>query len=304
MISNDITVVGSIALDSLETPKGNRDALLGGSAMYFSLSASLFSKVELIGIVGTDFPDNGWETLKSRNIDYTNIEIKDGKTFSWGGKYSDDYSTRDTLFTELGVFETYKPVIKNSINDNGILFLANIHPSLQLDVFNQMESNISMVVSDTMNLWIDIDLGGVKEVISKSNIFLLNDEEALQLTEITDMIEAGKAIQKMGPETVIIKLGGEGSLLIEKDECFHVPCVPGIDVYDPTGAGDSFAGGLLGFISQNGFNDKKEALIYASAIASFTVSDFGINKLLNLNFNDVKSRVEIIKNIINNKTEE
>ena len=304
MISNDITVVGSIALDSLETPKGNRDALLGGSAMYFSLSASLFSKVELIGIVGTDFPDNGWETLKSRNIDYTNIEIKDGKTFSWGGKYSDDYSTRDTLFTELGVFETYKPVIKNSINDNGILFLANIHPSLQLDVFNQMESNISMVVSDTMNLWIDIDLGGVKEVISKSNIFLLNDEEALQLTGIADMIEAGKAIQKMGPETVIIKLGGEGSLLIEKDECFHVPCVPGIDVYDPTGAGDSFAGGLLGFISQNGFNDKKEALIYASAIASFTVSDFGINKLLNLNFNDVKSRVEIIKNIINNKTEE
>ncbi len=304
MISNDITVVGSIALDSLETPKGNRDALLGGSAMYFSLSASLFSKVELIGIVGTDFPDNGWETLKSRNIDYTNIEIKDGKTFSWGGKYSDDYSTRDTLFTELGVFETYKPIIKNSINDNGILFLANIHPSLQLDVFNQMESNISMVVSDTMNLWIDIDLDGVKEVISKSNIFLLNDEEALQLTGLEDMIEAGKAIQNMGPETVIIKLGGEGSLLIEKDECFHVPCVPGIDVYDPTGAGDSFAGGLLGFISQNGFNDKKEALIYASAIASFTVSDFGINKLLNLNFNDVKSRVEIIKNIINNKTEE
>ena len=304
MISNDITVVGSIALDSLETPKGNRDALLGGSAMYFSLSASLFSKVELIGIVGTDFPDNGWETLKSRNIDYTNIEIKDGKTFSWGGKYSDDYSTRDTLFTELGVFETYKPVIKNSMNDNGILFLANIHPSLQLDVFNQMKSNISMVVSDTMNLWIDIDLDGVKEVISKSNIFLLNDEEALQLTEITDMMEAGKAIQKMGPETVIIKLGGEGSLLIEKDECFHVPCVPGIDVYDPTGAGDSFAGGLLGFISQNGFNDKKEALIYASAIASFTVSDFGINKLVNLNFNDLKSRVEIIKNIINNKTEE
>ena len=304
MISNDITVVGSIALDSLKTPKGNRDALLGGSAMYFSLSASLFSKVELIGIVGTDFPDNGWKTLKSKNIDYTNIEIKEGKTFSWGGRYSQDYSTRDTLFTELGVFETYKPVIKNSLNDNGILFLANIHPSLQLNVLNQMKSNVSMVVSDTMNLWIDIDLQGVKEVISKSNIFLLNDEEAMQLTGISDMIEAGKEIQKMGPETVIIKLGGEGSFLIEKDECFHVPCVPGIDVYDPTGAGDSFAGGLIGFISQNGFNNKKDALIYASSIASFTVSDFGINKLLNLNLDDVKSRVKIIENIINNKAEE
>ena len=304
MISNNITVVGSIALDSLETPKGNRKALLGGSAMYFSLSASLFSKVELIGIVGTDFPENGWETLKSKNIDYTNIEIKEGKTFSWGGRYSDDYSTRDTLFTELGVFETYKPVIKNSSNENGILFLANIHPSLQLDVLRQMKSKISMVVSDTMNLWIDIDLEGVKEVISKSNIFLLNDEEAMQLTGITDMIEAGQAIQDMGPETVIIKLGGEGSLLIEKDECFHVPCVPGVDVYDPTGAGDSFAGGLIGFISQNGFNNKKDALIYASAIASFTVSDFGINKLLNLNFDDVKSRFKIIENIIKNKAEE
>ena len=304
MISNNITVVGSIALDSLETPKGNRKALLGGSAMYFSLSASLFSKVELIGIVGTDFPENGWETLKSKNIDYTNIEIKEGKTFSWGGRYNDDYSTRDTLFTELGVFETYKPVIKNSSNENGILFLANIHPSLQLDVLRQMKSKISMVVSDTMNLWIDIDLEGVKEVISKSNIFLLNDEEAMQLTGITDMIEAGQAIQDMGPETVIIKLGGEGSLLIEKDECFHVPCVPGVDVYDPTGAGDSFAGGLIGFISQNGFNNKKDALIYASAIASFTVSDFGINKLLNLNFDDVKSRFKIIENIIKNKAEE
>ena len=304
MISNDITVVGSIALDSLETPKGNRDSLLGGSAMYFSLSASLFSKVELIGIVGTDFPDNGWKTLKSKNIDYSNIEIKKGKTFSWGGRYSNDYSTRDTLFTELGVFETYKPIIKNSLNKNGILFLANIHPSLQLDVLNQMKSNISMVVSDTMNLWIDIDLQGVKEVISKSNIFLLNDEEAVQLTGISDMIKAGKEIQKMGPQTVIIKLGGEGSFLIEEDECFHVPCVPDIDVYDPTGAGDSFAGGLIGFISQNGFNNKRDALIYASAIASFTVSDFGINKLLNLNFDDIKSRVKIIETIIKNKAEE
>ena len=248
--------------------------------------------------MGSDFPDSGWKILKSNNINCDNIEIKDGKTFSWGGRYSDDYSTRDTLFTELGVFETYKPIIKNSSNNNGILFLANIHPSLQLDVLNQMKSNISMVVSDTMNLWLDMDLNGVKEVISKSNIFLLNDEEALQLTGQSDMDKAGQDILKEGPDTVIIKLGGKGSLLFSRGEHFHVPCVPDIDVYDPTGAGDSFAGGLLGYISQYGFADKQEALIYASAIASYTVSDFGINKLLNLNLDTIKSRVDMIKNIM------
>ena len=242
--------------------------------------------------------------LKSNNINCDNIEIKDGKTFSWGGRYSHDYSTRDTLFTELGVFETYKPIIKNSSNNNGILFLANIHPSLQLDVLRQMESNITMVVSDTMNLWLDMDLNGVKEVISKSNIFLLNDEEALQLTGQSDMEKAGYDILDEGPETVIIKLGGKGSLLFSKDEYFHVPCVPNIDVFDPTGAGDSFAGGLIGYISQHGFSDKKEALIYASAIASYTVSDFGINKLLNLNLDTIKSRVDLIKNIMKNQTKE
>lgn len=304
MISNDITVVGSIALDTLETSKGNRENLLGGSATYFSLSASLFSPVELIGIVGNDFPDSGWEILKSNNINCDNIEIKDGKTFSWGGRYSHDYSTRDTLFTELGVFETYKPIIENSSNNNGILFLANIHPSLQLDVLRQMESNITMVVSDTMNLWLDMDLNGVKEVISKSNIFLLNDEEALQLTGQSDMEKAGYDIIDEGPETVIIKLGGKGSLLFSKEEYFHVPCVPNIDVFDPTGAGDSFAGGLIGYISQHGFSDKKEALIYASAIASYTVSDFGINKLLNLNLDTIKSRVDLITNIMKNQTKE
>ena len=298
MISNDITVVGSIALDSLETPKGTHNAILGGSAMYFSLSASLFSPVEMIGIVGTDFPEEGWAILKSRDINCNNIEIKNGKTFSWGGKYNDDYSTRDTLFTDLGVFETYQPTIQNSINKNGTLFLANIHPSLQLNVLNQMKSDVSLVVSDTMNLWIETDLDGVKEVISKSNIFLLNDEEAVQLTGLSNLNDAGAWIQKQGPDTVIIKMGGAGSLLIEKDESYHVPCVPNIDVHDPTGAGDSFAGGLIGFVSKFGLADKKNALIYASAIASFTVSDFGINQLLNLNLDEVKSRVDVIQKLM------
>ena len=297
MISKDITVVGSIALDSLETPKGDRPSILGGSAMYFALSASLFSSVEVIGIVGTDFPEGGWKIFKSHNINYDNIDIKDGKTFSWGGKYSNDYSTRDTLFTDLGVFENYQPIIKSSTNKNGILFLANIHPSLQLDVLNQMKSNVSLVVADTMNLWIDTDLQGVNEVISKSNIFLLNDEEAMQLTGLSDLHDAGKHILNKGPETVIIKMGAKGSLLIEENLLHRVPCVPDVDVFDPTGAGDSFAGGLIGFISQFGIEDKKMALVYASAIASFTVSDFGINKLIPLNLDDIKSRIEIIQKL-------
>jgi len=297
MISKDITVVGSIALDSLETPKGDRPSILGGSAMYFALSASLFSSVEVIGIVGTDFPEGGWKIFKSHNINYDNIEVKDGRTFSWGGKYSNDYSTRDTLFTDLGVFENYQPIIKSSTNKNGILFLANIHPSLQLDVLNQMKSNVSLVVADTMNLWIDTDLQGVNEVISKSNIFLLNDEEAMQLTGLSDLHDAGKYILNQGPETVIIKMGAKGSLLIEENLLHRVPCVPDVDVFDPTGAGDSFAGGLIGFISQFGIEDKKMALVYASAIASFTVSDFGINKLIPLNLDDIKSRIEIIQKL-------
>ena len=298
MISKDISVVGSIALDSLETSKGNRENIIGGSAMYFAVSASIFSTVEIIGIVGTDFPDLGWEMLKKNNINQKNITIEDGKTFSWGGRYSHDYSTRDTLFTDLGVFENYNPKIESSINQNGTLFLANIQPQLQLNVLNQLQDKISLVVADTMNLWIDTDLNGLNDVISKSDIFLLNDEEAAQLTGCSDLLEAGKHIMQEGPSTVIIKMGSKGSLLLDENGSLHVPCVPNIDVYDPTGAGDSFAGGFIGFISQFGLDNKKLALAYASAIASYTVSDFGINKLLNLNLDAVKARVKIIEDLM------
>ena len=298
MISKDISVVGSIALDSLKTPKGDRESILGGSAMYFSISASIFSNVEVIGIVGTDFPDSGWDIFKIRNINHQNISIENGKTFSWGGRYNNDYSSRDTLFTDLGVFENYNPKNLSSINKNGTLFLANIHPQLQLNVLNQLNKNVSLVVADTMNLWIDTDLPGLNDVISKSNIFLLNDEEAIQLTGCSDLLEAGKYIMNQGPNTVIIKMGSKGSLLLDQEESYHMPCVPNIDVYDPTGAGDSFAGGFIGFISQFGIENKKLALAYASAIASYTVSDFGISNLLNLNLDSIKSRVKIIETLM------
>tara|TARA_Y100000588_G_scaffold254847_1_gene269364 strand:- start:331 stop:1227 length:897 start_codon:yes stop_codon:yes gene_type:complete len=297
-METNITVVGSLALDTLETPKGNRKDLLGGSATYFAIAASKFTSLEVIGIVGSDFPDNAWEIFKRSNIDYKNITIKPGKTFSWGGRYNEDYSHRDTLFTELGVFDNFHPKIENSNNKNGILFLANIHPALQLDVLNQMHENISYVVSDTMNLWIDIDLDGLMQVISKTNLFLLNDEEAIQLTNTEDLGEAGKIILDMGPETVIIKMGSKGALLITDETKIIIPCVPNIDVYDPTGAGDSFAGGLIGYLSKYRDNNIIHALLYASAVASFTVSDFGINKLLNLNLDEIESRVKILESLM------
>ena len=295
MDKTNISVVGSIALDSLETPKGKRKNILGGSATYFSVAASKFAPVEVIGIVGDDFPDSGWNVFKSFNINHNNIIEKKGNTFQWGGRYSDDYSTRETLFTELGVFENFKPKILSSSNNNGILFLANIQPSLQLDVLNQMSNHISLVVSDTMNLWIDTDLERLYKVIEKSNIFLLNDEEAIQLTGESRLDLAGKLILDMGPDMIIIKMGSKGSLFVTKETSCPIPCVPDIDVYDPTGAGDSFAGGLIGYISKHGSNNMIEALLYASAIASFTVSGFGINKILNLNLDDIGSRVEILR---------
>ena len=293
-----ISVVGSIAHDTLETVKGNRENLLGGSAIYFTMAASKFTPVEVIGIVGDDFIEQGWDILQSSNIDSNNVTTQSGNTFRWGGRYSHDYSTRDTLFTELGVFENYVPEIQSSSNDNGILFLANIQPSLQLSVLNKMNNQISLVVADTMNLWIDIDLNGLMEVINKTDIFLLNDEEARQLTGHQNLLSAGESLLNEGPDTIIIKKGSKGSMLLEKNTTIEIPCVPDIEVFDPTGAGDSFAGGLLGYISKFGPSEKVSALLYASAIASYTVSDFGINKLINLNFDELAERVKLLENLL------
>ena len=298
MDKTNISVVGSIALDSLKTSKGDYDNLLGGSATYFSIAASKFVPTEVIGIVGSDFPQHCWEIFDTKNINSKNIMEESGDTFRWGGKYSDDYSTRETLFTELGVFEHFKPNIISSSTDQGILFLANIQPSLQLDVLNQMKNNVSLVVSDTMNLWIDLDVDGLYNVIKNSDIFLLNDEEAIQLTGESDLMDAGKQLLGKGPTMVIIKMGARGSMLITKNNIINIPCVPDINVFDPTGAGDSFAGGLIGYMAKYGQNDMISAMLYASAIASFTVSGFGIDKIINLNLSEIKSRVEILRALI------
>lgn len=292
-----VLVVGSIALDSLETPKGNRSNVLGGSASYFTLAASLFTEVRVVGVVGTDFPEEGFSLYKRSNVNSDNLKIEEGTTFRWGGKYSNDYSERETLFTELGVFESFTPDIIPGHRNTPFLFLGNIHPGLQLHVLDQMEKNV-MVVTDTMNLWIDIALSELKEVISKTNIFLLNDEEAVQLTGGSDLKQVGKSLLESGPQTVIIKQGARGSLIFDKGDCISVPVFPDVDVKDPTGAGDSFAGGFLGYLTSNEKQDITEAVVCGTAVASYTVSDFSINGLLPLTKEQIEMRSRKISSIM------
>ena len=293
----DIVVVGSVAFDDIETIKGKRTRLLGGSGIYFSLAASLFTKIHLIGIIGNDFDDDYINMLHSKSISTNNLIQKDGQTFSWGGKYNDDFTHRDTLFTELGVFEYFKPTINSDNFNQPILFLANIQPSLQMNVLNQL-SRPSLIVMDTMNLWIDNNLDELLEVIQRIDILLINDEEAMQITNNSDIYKAGQKLLEKGLKYVIIKKGGNGSLIISKNNNIHVPAVPNIDVFDPTGAGDSFAGGFLGYIASNKDIDIIDAVIYGTAIASYTVSDLGIEGIKKLKLNNIKNRIKLLNDLI------
>ena len=288
----EIVAVGSIAFDSVETPKGKRDHILGGSSTYFSVAASLFSKVNLIGVVGDDFSNEEWQLFERYNIDTSSVEIKKGNTFSWGGKYNHDYSYRETLFTELGVFENFKPAINENFNQP-ILYLGNIQPELQFDVINKIQSP-HLIVADSMNLWIDLFPNQVWELIEKVDIFMLNDEEAMQLTGKDNLEEISQDFLKIGPKIVIIKKGGDGSLIAYNDKISYVSVVPNTPVYDPTGAGDSFAGGVVGYISNHGLTDPVKAVIHGTAIASYTVSGFGLEKLCKMSKDDLNQKINQI----------
>ncbi len=292
-MENKILTVGSIAIDELHTPKGTRDNILGGSATFFSIAAAKYNPVNLIGIVGDDFPQEGWELFKKYNINTDLVTIEKGSTFNWGGKYSEDYSTRETLYTNLGVFENYTPNIKDSISTE-YLYLGNIQPSLQLEVIKQIRSK-KRIVSDTMNLWINLDIDGLWKVIKKSNIFLLNDEEAMELTNKTNLKEIASDLLKLGPDIVIIKKGAKGCLLMSNKQTLEIPVFDQIDLFDPTGAGDSFAGGLVGYFSKYGEDNLEEALIHASVTASYTVSAFGVDGLVSSSQDSFKSRCQYIK---------
>ena len=292
-----ILAVGSIAIDTLETPNGNRKNILGGSASYFSIAAGLLAPVRLVGVVGEDYPDEGWKMLRSRGINTENVHVESGKTFRWGGKYSDDYSTRDTLFTELGVFEKFSPKIKEEDCILPLVFLGNIQPDLQLSVAN-LTPNAEYIVSDTMNLWIDLFPGKLEEVLAHTTIFLINHEEAEQYTGESDISSSAKKLLASGPEIVVIKLGSKGAFLSYENNEVFVPVYPVKQVLDPTGAGDSFAGGFMGYLAQTNAHYFIDAVVMGSAMASFCVEGFGLESLLLATPMLLNDRVEKIKSCL------
>ncbi len=296
MNKKPILAVGSIAIDNIETPNGNKNNVLGGSASYFGLSASLTSNVSLVGVVGNDFPQEGKNLLLSKNININNLQFINGQTFRWGGRYSDDYSERTTLFTKLGVFECFEPEINPKDLSIPLVFLGNIQPDLQLKVIDLMQSP-EIIVSDTMNLWIDLFPDRLMSVIERSNILLINHEEAEQITGYKNVEQSAEKFLNMGPDVVVVKMGANGSYLAQKEYCAYIPVYPIKKLIDPTGAGDSFAGGFLGYLSNHEKPNYLNAVIAGTAAASFCVEDFGMGSISKATLNDLNSRIKIIENI-------
>ena len=294
--NSSIFTIGSIALDTIHTKNEYRENILGGSASYFAIAASYFRKVNILGVVGNDFPKKYWNLYNQFGINIDNVEVKDGTTFRWGGKYSDDYNSRDTLFTDLGVFENYTPIITESLYESKFIFLGNIHPDMQISIIKKANKS-QIIILDTMNLWIDISLNALKNVIKHTDIFLLNDEEALLLTKEKNIESAAEVLMHMGPKIIVIKKGSLGSYLFDAKNNItaNVPAFPINNVVDTTGAGDSFAGGFVGNLEKNNI---KDSVITGSAIASFTVSEFGVNGLINITNEDIKNRINHIKHLI------
>jgi len=295
-----VLVVGSIAFDTVETPYGNADDSLGGSALYFSSAASLFCPVNVVGVVGSDFDASKISFLKKRNVNFDGLYVESGDTFRWGGRYHKNLNKRDTLFTYLNVFESFQPKIPAQYRKADYVFLANIDPTLQLQVLEQIKKP-KLVVLDTMNFWISGKRTMLEEVVKRCDILILNDEEARELSDEQNLNTAIKKVSKMGkPKTLIVKKGEHGAVLYHKNSFFFIPAYPLDKVVDPTGAGDSFAGGFLGYIAKTGnlrLSTLKKALVYGSAIASFNVEDFSFNRLKELTSEDLDTRYAEFKNM-------
>ncbi len=282
----NVLIVGSIGLDNLKTPYGERENILGGSISFASIAARIFSPASIIGVVGEDFPQHYIDLFEEKGIDLSGLETRQGGTFRWCGEYCGDMNEAITLDTQLNSFANFDPVLSQKHRDTDFLFLGNIHPDLQLKVLEQMNSP-RFVMCDTMNLWINTTSEQLKEVISNVNLFLVNDKEAKMLSGEENLILAARKILELGPEYLIIKKGEHGSMLFSKDgEMFILPAFPLCDVVDPTGAGDSFAGGLIGFLAQESkidFEAIKRAMLSGTIVASFTTQGFGNDVLKNLN---------------------
>ena len=293
----NVLVVGSVALDTLETPSGKREEMLGGSATYFSVSCSFFAPVRLVGVVGEDFPRAHLALLKKRKIDTEGLEVCPGKTFRWGGSYLSDLNQAQTRFTQLNVFETFHPRLPERWRESDCVFLANIDPVLQMEVLDQIRRP-KLVAGDTMNLWITIKPDRVAEAIERMDLLFINDGEARQLTREGNLAQAARRLLMMGPRFVVIKKGEHGAVLFSRKETFSAPALPLERVVDPTGAGDTFAGGCLGYIARRGCFAPavlRRAVVYGSVMASFAVEDFSLNRLRRLRRADIVARYRRFK---------
>ena len=297
-----LVIVGTVAFDAIETPFGKTDKILGGAATFIGLSAAQFNiDAAIVSIVGGDFPAEYLDLLSSKNLDVSGIEIiKEGKTFFWKGKYHNDMNSRDTLVTELNVLADFNPVVPKNYRNAEVVMLGNLHPIVQLSVLEQMESKPKLVVLDTMNFWMDNALEDLYKVIKKIDVIAINDEEARQLTGEYSLVVAARKIHEMGPKYVVIKKGEHGALLFNDDNVFFAPALPLEEVFDPTGAGDTFAGGFAGYIAKTGdtsFENMKNAIIYGSTLASFCVEKFGTERMENLSSEEVHKRLQQFKNL-------
>ena len=299
---NKLLIVGTVAFDAIETPFGKTDKILGGAATYIGLSASFFNlQSAIVSVVGDDFPQEHLDLLTSKNIDISGIEIvKGGKTFFWSGLYHNDLNSRDTLVTELNVLADFQPKVPQNFKDSDIVMLGNLHPLVQSSVLDQLEKKPKLVVLDTMNFWMDCALPELLDVIKRVDVITINDEEARQLSGEYSLVKAAAKIQELGPKYVVIKKGEHGALLFHNREVFFAPALPLEDVFDPTGAGDTFAGGFSGFIAQSeniSFGNMKNAIIYGSNLASFCVEKFGTERMETLTKAEVAIRLQQFKSL-------
>lgn len=297
---NKLLIIGTVAFDAIETPFGKTDKILGGAATYIGLSAAHFNvNSAIVSVVGNDFPQEYLDLLSDKNIDISGIEtVKDGKTFFWSGLYHNDLNSRDTLETQLNVLADFNPVVPQNYKDAEVVMLGNLHPNIQISVLDQMTIKPKLVVLDTMNFWMDCALDELKTVLKRVDVITINDEEARQLSGEYSLVKAAEVIQTMGPKFVVIKKGEHGALLFHNNQVFFAPALPLKEVFDPTGAGDTFAGGFAGYMAQQqtvSFHNMKNAVIYGSNLASFCVEKFGTERMEHLDKQQVNNRLEQFK---------
>jgi sugar/nucleoside kinase (ribokinase family) len=297
-----LLVVGTVAFDAIETPFGKVDRVIGGSATFFSIAATFFHQpVNLVAVVGDDFPAEQIEDFQNRGVNTDGLEIRPGeKSFFWSGKYHNDLNSRDTLVTDLNVLATFNPILPDHLREPEFVMLGNLTPDVQRSVIQQLKSRPKLIALDTMNFWMDIALDSLKETLKLVDLLTINDEEARQLTGEYSLVKAAKIIHAMGPKFLVIKKGEHGALLFHNDQVFFCPAMPLEEVFDPTGAGDTFAGGMMGYVAQSqdaSFENLKNAVVYGSALASFSVEKFGPERLLTLTQREIEARIRGFLNL-------